>query len=77
MKSFHGGKYKLGDTIHIERNKFGFGKDEIWKCEWDDSVGKFQAYNQLNSVRDFELDPEGELVVYVAENYKFYPKKFI
>ncbi len=82
LRTFANGLIKEGAIIHIERNRFGEGKDEIWTAEWNEQVGRFYAYNQLNSVRDFDEDlnePDNVLIVEVTKEYIFHPnvKKFV
>ncbi len=83
VRSFSNGKFKVGDVIHIRNHITETGKPwaEVWMVEWDDSVGKFYAYNQLNSSRDFQIDileddgiHEDRLFVKVSDGYVFYPE---
>ena len=50
-----------GDIVHVEKDKFDPGKDEIWTVEWGvfGDTG-FYAYNQLNSCRTLEPSMYGD-----------------
>jgi len=61
------------DVVHISKNKFGEGKNEVWTVERDFD-NNFIVFNQINSVRNIDFNENGELIVEVCPGYYFKPE---
>lgn len=38
-----------GDIVHIEKDRFGLGKHEVWTVLYDELYGGYVCFNKLNS----------------------------